>query len=71
MGRSRRFPKSITGRGYTAAHLLGKSALMSRLVVLIIVLVVILGGLYFLSTVPKEQPTHTIEVAVPQGGNAH
>lgn len=44
---------------------------MSRLVVLIIVLVVILGGLYFLSTVPKEQPTHTIEVAVPQGGNAH
>ena len=44
---------------------------MSRLVVLIIVLVVILGGLYFLSTVPKEQPTHMIEVAVPQGGNAH
>ena len=44
---------------------------MSRLLVLIILLVVIVGALYFLSTVPKEQPTHTIEVAVPQGGNAH
>jgi uncharacterized membrane protein len=44
---------------------------MSRLLVLIIVLVVIIGALIFLSTVPKEQPTHTIEVAVPQGGNAH
>jgi hypothetical protein len=48
---------------------------MSRLAVLIILLVVIVGALYFLSTVPKEQPTHTIEVAVPQGaatgGNAH
>jgi uncharacterized membrane protein len=44
---------------------------MSRLLVLIIVLVVIIGALFFLSTVPKEQPTHTIEVAVPQGGNAH
>jgi hypothetical protein len=44
---------------------------MSRLLVLIIVLVVIIGALFFLSTVPTEQPTHTIEVAVPQGGNAH
>ncbi|MFL6731639.1 MAG: hypothetical protein ACJ8EH_11115 [Sphingomicrobium sp.] len=44
---------------------------MSRLIVLIIVVVLIVGGLYFLSTLPKEQPTHTIEVAVPQGGNAH
>jgi uncharacterized membrane protein len=48
---------------------------MSRLVVLIIVLVIIIGGLIYLSTVPKQQPTHTIEVAVPQspatGGNAH
>jgi uncharacterized membrane protein len=44
---------------------------MSRLLVLIIVLVVVIGALFFLSTVPKEQPTHTIEVAVPQGGNAH
>jgi uncharacterized membrane protein len=44
---------------------------MSRLVVLIIVVVVIVGGLIYLSTVPKQQPTHTIEVAVPQGSNAH
>ena len=44
---------------------------MSRLVVLIVILVLVIGGLIFLSTVPKEQPTHTIEVAVPQGGNAH
>ena len=39
--------------------------------VLIILLVAIFGGLYYLSTVPKAQPTHKIEVAVPQGGNAH
>ena len=48
---------------------------MSRLVVLIIVLVIIIGGLFFLSTLPKEQPTKPIEVSVPQGagagGNAH
>jgi hypothetical protein len=67
-------PQFIHARGYTAAHPLGKSARMSRLVVLIILLVVIIGALFYLSTVPKEQPTHTIEVAVPQGtsgGNAH
>jgi uncharacterized protein involved in exopolysaccharide biosynthesis len=44
---------------------------MSRLIVLVIILVAIIGALYYLSTVPKPQPTHTIEVAVPQGGNAH
>ena len=46
---------------------------MSRLLVLIIVVVLIVGALVFLSTLPKQQPTHTIEVAVPQpaGGNAH
>ena len=44
---------------------------MSRLVVLIIVLVLIIGGIFFLSTLPKEQPTQQIEVAVPQGGNGH
>jgi hypothetical protein len=43
---------------------------MSRMVLLIIVLVVIIGGLYFLSTLPKEQPTSQIEVAVPQGAAA-
>jgi hypothetical protein len=44
---------------------------MSRIVVLIVVLVVLIGALFFLSTVPKQQPTHTIEVPVQQGGNAH
>ena len=44
---------------------------MPRIAVLIIILVLIVGGLYFLSTLPKEQPTETIEVAVPSGGNAH
>jgi hypothetical protein len=43
---------------------------MPRIAVLIIVLVLLIGGLVFLSTVPKEQPTRTIEVEVPQG-NAH
>jgi len=72
MGRSRRFPSSITLRGYTAAFALGKSALvMSRLVVLIIVALLIVGALVFLSTLPKQQPTHVVEVSVPQGGNAH
>ena len=41
-----------------------------RLVVLLIVIVLLVGALFFLSTLPKEQPTQTIEVAVPQGGNA-
>jgi uncharacterized membrane protein len=44
---------------------------MSRMLVLIIVVVILIGALFFLSTLPKEQPTHQIEVAVPQGGNAH
>jgi hypothetical protein len=44
---------------------------MSRLLVLIIIAVILIGALFFLSTLPRQQPTHTIEVAVPQGGNAH
>ena len=48
---------------------------MSRLLVLIIIAVIVIGGLFFVSTLAKEQPTHVIEVAVPQGagagGNAH
>jgi preprotein translocase subunit YajC len=40
------------------------------MLVLIIVVVVIIGGLYFLSTLPEKQPTQQIEVTVPQGGNA-
>ncbi|MFL6752522.1 MAG: hypothetical protein ACJ8FL_04775 [Sphingomicrobium sp.] len=43
---------------------------MPRLAVLIIVVLLVLGALFFLSTLPKEQPTKTIEVDVPQG-NAH
>ena len=42
---------------------------MSRLLVLIIFVVVLIGALVYLSTVPKPQPTRTIEVPVPQGGN--
>jgi len=40
---------------------------MSRLLVPIIVVLVLIGLLYFLSTVPEKQPTRTIEVEVPQG----
>jgi len=43
---------------------------MPRLAVLIVILVLVTGALVFLSTVPKQQPTRTIEVDVPQG-NAH
>jgi len=43
---------------------------MSRLIVLILLAVVVIGGLYFLSTVPRETPARTIEVDVQQGGNA-
>jgi uncharacterized membrane protein len=48
---------------------------MSRLVVLIVVVLLIVGALVFLSTVPEEAPTRTIEIDVAQpdssGGNAH
>jgi hypothetical protein len=43
---------------------------MSRLVLLVI-LVLVVGGLVFLSTIPRQQSTHTIEVAVSPAGNAH
>jgi hypothetical protein len=43
---------------------------MPRIAVLIVVLVLVIGALVFLSTVPKQRPTKTIEVEVPQG-NAH
>lgn len=42
---------------------------MPRIAVLIVIVLVLAGALYFLSTVPKEQPTSTIEVAVPQPGS--
>ena len=43
---------------------------MSRMVTLIIVLVVLIGAAFFLSTMAKEKPTQTIEVAVPEGNAA-
>jgi len=44
---------------------------MPRIAVLIVIIALIVGALIFLSTVPKPQPTHVIEVPVSQGGNAH
>jgi len=44
---------------------------MPKVAVLIVIVVLIVGALVFLSTVPKQQPTKTIEVEVPAGGNAH
>jgi hypothetical protein len=65
-------PKSITGRAIQRLHRSAKAALMSRLIVVIIFAVLVIGALFFLSRSPKQQPTHTIEVAVPApGGNAH
>ena len=43
---------------------------MSRLLALIVVVLLIAGAVYFLSTTPKEVPAKTIEVDVSQGGNA-
>jgi hypothetical protein len=42
---------------------------MSRLIVLIFVLLLIVGGLIFLSTNAKEVPTRTIETDVSQGAH--
>ena len=42
------------------------------LILWIIAAVLVIGALVLLSTLPKQQPTHPIEVAVPApGGNAH
>ena len=43
---------------------------MPRLIVVILVVVLLFGGLYFLSTLASESATKTIEVDLPQGGNA-
>ncbi|HWJ59125.1 MAG TPA: hypothetical protein VNR68_05730 [Sphingomicrobium sp.] len=44
---------------------------MPRFAVVILVLLLLLAGaIYFLSTLPKEQPVQTIEADVQQGGNA-
>ncbi|MES2147357.1 MAG: hypothetical protein V4491_05850 [Pseudomonadota bacterium] len=42
---------------------------MSRMVVLILVLLLIAGGIYYLSTVPREVPAKTVEIDVPKGGD--
>ena len=44
---------------------------MSRIFVLILVLVLIVGTLIFLSTQAREVPTRTIETDVSQGVNAN
>lgn len=44
---------------------------MSRLIVLIVIILLLFGGLYLLSTMATESPTRTIEVDVPEGGNAN
>lgn len=38
---------------------------------LVLVILLLVGGLYFLSTLPSQQPTKTVEVDVQPGGNAH
>jgi hypothetical protein len=42
---------------------------------LVIVVVLVAGALFFLSSLPKQQPTQMVEVpvteAAPGGGNAH
>ena len=43
---------------------------MSRTAFLVIVLLLVLGALYFLSTQAKEVPTTTIEADVSQPANA-
>ena len=56
----------------------GKSALevehsgshMPRIAVLIVILVLLIGALFFLSTRAREVPTSTIEVEVNQAANA-
>ena len=42
---------------------------MSRMILLVLVAVLV-GGAFLLSTLPKEQPTHPIEVAVPHAAPA-
>ncbi len=44
---------------------------MPRSIVLFIIfLLLVVGGLYFFSTLPKEQPVKTVEVEVTQGQDA-
>ena len=43
---------------------------MSRLIVLIMVVAILVGGLIFLSMQAREVPTRTIETDVSQGADA-
>ncbi len=43
---------------------------MSRMVVLIFILLLLGGGVYYLSTLPKVVPVKTVTVDVAPGGNA-
>lgn len=43
---------------------------MSKMTVLILIVVLLIGGLIFLSINAREVPTKTIEVEVGQGANA-
>ena len=43
---------------------------MPRIVVLIVILALLIGALFFLSTRAREVPTSTIEVEVNQAANA-
>ena len=40
------------------------------LLFLVLVVLLLVGGIYFLSTLPTEQPAKTVEVDVQPGGNA-
>ena len=72
------FGEFVHGRGYTAAPKLGQKPLTSKskrnimrpLPFLIIVVLLVAGLLYFLSTRPQEVPTRTIEAEVSQNGDA-
>ena len=43
---------------------------MSRLILLVLFIVLLGGGLWYLSTVPAEVPTRTIETDATPAGNA-
>jgi hypothetical protein len=43
---------------------------MSRLILLLLFIALLVGGLWYLSTVPKEVPTRTIETEATPAQNA-
>lgn len=44
---------------------------MSRLIVLIVLVLLVVGAVFFLSSRAREVPTRTIETDVTQSANAH